>query len=96
MEPLSIDNLKIYNPNKKLETIKKIGLTILGFGVLMLLVSLTGVSSTAPILFLILSFGFSILGALTYCVPQYKEATPGIKNNKFSLIVLLLKVQLLG
>ena len=82
MEPLSFDNLKIYNPNKKLEAIKKIGLIVLGFGVLMLLVSLTGISSKAPIIFLILSFGFSILGALTYCVPQYKEAPPGIKNNK--------------
>ncbi len=82
MEPLKIDNLKIYKPDGNLELIKKIGLTILSIGVIMLLVSLTGISATAPILFLILSFGLSIIGTITYCVPQYKEAPPGIKNNK--------------
>lgn len=82
MEPLIIDNLKIYKPDKNLELIKKIGLLILGIGVIMLLVSLTGVSAIAPTLFLFLSFGLSIIGALTYCIPVYKEAPPGIKNNK--------------
>ena len=82
MEPLKIDNLKIYQPEQKLELIKKIGLSILGVGVTMLIVSLTGISATAPILFLFLSFGLSIAGALTYCIPVYKESPPGIKNNR--------------
>ena len=82
MEPLKIDNLKIYKPERNLEIIKKTGLTVLGFGILMLLVSLTSISATAPMLFLFLSFGLSIIGTLTYCVPHYKEAPPGIKNNK--------------
>jgi ferredoxin-type protein NapH len=82
MEPLIIENLKIYKPDKNLELLKKIGLLIFGAGVLMLFVSLTGVSVIAPSLFLFLSIGLSIIGALTYCVPVYKEAPPGIKNNK--------------
>ncbi|MCH8325903.1 MAG: 4Fe-4S binding protein [Bacteroidetes bacterium] len=85
MEPLKIDNLKIYKPDKYLELIKKIGLLILGIGVIMLLVSLTGLSTIAPSLLLFLSYGLSIIGALTYCVPIYKEAPPGIKNNKIFL-----------
>ncbi|MCH7826787.1 MAG: 4Fe-4S binding protein [Bacteroidetes bacterium] len=85
MEPLKIDNLKIYKPDKYLELIKKIGLFILGIGLIMLLVSLTGLSTIAPSLLLFLSYGLSIIGALTYCVPIYKEAPPGIKNNKIFL-----------
>ena len=82
MEPLKIDNLKIYKPNNNLELIKKIGLSILAFGFLMLFVSLTGVSSSAPFLFLFLSFGLIIIGALIYIIPTYNEAPPGIRNNK--------------
>ncbi len=82
MEPLIIENLKIYKLNKNLELLKKIGLLIFGTGVLMLFVSLTGASAIAPSLFLFLSIGLSIIGALTYCIPVYKEAPPGIKNNK--------------
>jgi len=82
MEPLKIENLKIYKPNNNLELIKKTGLSILAFGFLMLFVSLTGISATAPLLFLFLSFGLIIIGALIYIIPTYKESPPGIKNNK--------------
>ncbi|MDW7693499.1 4Fe-4S binding protein [Flammeovirgaceae bacterium SG7u.111] len=41
----------------------------------------TGPSYTNPLLFIFLTFGLSIIGALMYILPKASEGNPGIKNN---------------
>ena len=82
MTPIQIEPFKIYKENPKLELIKKTGLGIFLVGVFFLLVSLTGTAMIMPNLFLFLSFGLSIIGAVIYSLPVIWEAPAGIKNNK--------------
>jgi len=78
---VEIQPLHIYTHDTTLQTIKRIGLAILGAGLLMLLVTLTGVAHQQPVLFLFLSVGLMVGGSLTFILPQIKEAPAGIKNN---------------
>jgi len=83
MTPIQIEPFKIYKThNPKLELIKKIGLGIFFVGLFFLLVSLTGQKDVGGGLLLFLSFGLSIIGALIYCIPAFKESPAGIKNNR--------------
>lgn len=70
-----------HRENKTLGAIKKSGLGLLGFGLLMLLVSATGVSGGHPLLFFLLSIGMITIGGLVYIIPQLKESPPGIRND---------------
>ena len=72
---------RVYKHNKFLEAVKKIGLAMAAGGILMLLISLSNISSSAPVVFFIFSFGLIISGALIYFIPQINEAPAGIKNN---------------
>ena len=81
MTPIQIEPFQIYTEKKNIDAIKKLGLTVLSIGLFFFLISLTGVSNNKPLLFFFLSFGLTILGALTYFIPQIKEAPAGIKNN---------------
>ena len=82
MTPIQIKPFKIYTHNPNLGRIKKTGLGIFLLGVFSLMVSLTGTVMIMPGLFLFLSFGLSIIGALVYCLPVIWEAPGGIKNNR--------------
>ena len=82
MTPIQIEPFKIYKEDPKLEWIKKSGLGIFLIGVFFLLISLTGTAMIMPNLFLFLSFGLSIIGAVIYSLPVIWEAPAGIKNNK--------------
>jgi len=82
MTPIQIEPFKIYKENPKLDFIKKIGLGIFLLGVFSLLASLTGTAMQMPRLFLFLSFGLSIIGAVIYSIPVIWESPAGIKNNK--------------
>lgn len=82
MKPIQIEPFKIYTHNPNLERIKKTGLGTFLIGVFFLMVNLTGTSIIMPGLFLFLSFGLSIIGALAYCLPVIWEAPAGIKNNR--------------
>ena len=81
MDAIEIQPLHIYTHDAALQTAKRIGLAILGVGLLMLLVTLTGVAHEQPVLFLFLSVGLIVVGALLFILPQIKEAPAGIKNN---------------
>ena len=81
MNAVEIQPLHIYAHDATLQTIKRIGLAILGAGLLMLLVTLTGVAHQQPVLFLFLSVGLMVGGSLFFILPQIKEAPAGIKNN---------------
>ena len=81
MDAIEIQPLHIYTHDTALKTAKRIGLAILGVGLLMLLVTLTGVAHEQPVLFLFLSVGLIVVGALLFILPQIKEAPAGIKNN---------------
>ncbi len=71
----------VYKYNKFSEAVKKTGLAVAAVGLLMLFISLSGISSSAPFIFFILSFGLIAAGALIFFIPQIKEAPAGIKNN---------------
>ncbi len=81
MTPIQIEPSQVYTDKKNIDMIKKLGLTSLSIGLFFFLISLTGISNNKPLLFFFLSFGLTILGALTYFIPQIKEAPAGIKNN---------------
>ena len=82
MTPIQTEPFQIYAEKKNIDTIKKLGLTSLSIGLFFFLISLTGISNSRPLLFFFLSFGLTIIGALTYFIPQIREAPAGIKNNK--------------
>jgi ferredoxin-type protein NapH len=81
MMPIQIEPFKVYTESPKLEWTKKAGLGIFLVGVFFLLVSLTGTAMIMPNLFLFLSFGLSIIGAVIYSLSIIWEAPAGIKNN---------------
>ncbi len=81
MAPNQIEGLEVEVRHQDLSTVKKTGLGILATGLLILLICLTGISTTAPVLFLFLSMGMSIAGALIYIIASGKESLPGIKND---------------
>ena len=76
MTPIQIEPFKVYNDNKNLELLKKIGQALIGTGFLFFLISLTGVSNQQPLLFFFLSFGLVAAGSIFYFIIQIKEA-PG-------------------
>lgn len=67
--------------HKDLAVVKKIGLTLVSLGFLLLFVSASGIAKEQPTLFSILIFGSIMLGMLVYALPQLKEGPAGIKNN---------------
>jgi len=77
-----IKPLNVYLHYSKLETVKKFSLTLVGVGFLFLLISLTGASKSSPLLFFMLSFGLTTVGAISYFFTQLRESPPGIKNSK--------------
>ena len=66
---------------RELTGVKKIGLALFATGLLLLLVSLTGITNQNPLLFLLLTVGLMTAGGLLYIIPQFREAPAGIKNN---------------
>ncbi len=70
-----------FSHNNKAELIKKISLAVLSLGFLFLLVSLTGIAGSRPVIFLVLSLGLIITGTLAFYIVQVKESPAGIKNN---------------
>jgi ferredoxin-type protein NapH len=72
---------KVYVHTKSAETNKKTASAIIAVGILFLLVSLTGVSKSAPALFFFLSFGLIITGSFYFFYVQTKSTHAGIKND---------------
>lgn len=70
-----------HRENQAISLTRKIGLGLLGFGLLMFLASAAGVSNGHPLLFFLLSIGMAAIGGLIYIIPQLKESPPGIRNN---------------
>jgi len=81
MEQIQIQPLKIYQHNNNLEIVEKAGLTLIGLGILGFAVSLTGMGNNTPLLFFLLSFGLTSIGALTFILPKLKTSPAGVKNN---------------
>ena len=81
MAPIQIEGFEVEVRHQDLSIVKKTGLAILATGLLLLLISLTGISTVAPVLFLFLSMGLSIAGALIYIIASGRESLPGIKND---------------
>lgn len=81
MEPIQIRPFRIYNNNPKLRLAKKTGLTLILLGFFFLLLSLTGTSTGAPVLLLLLSFGLPATGSAVYFYALLREAPAGIKHN---------------
>ena len=81
-QAIKIDPPTIYAHSRSIEAIKRSGLTVIAVGFLFLLIALTGVSNSTPLLFFLLSFGLIVLGSVIYLVIQVKEAPPGVKNNR--------------
>lgn len=69
------------NPTREQGLVEKMGLILLGIGILVLLVSLGGGAKENPIPFLVGGFGLAIAGGLTYIIPHYLRGGAGIKNN---------------
>ena len=69
------------NQHQQMTYGKKISLTIMSLGFLLLLIALTGLTINAPMISFILSFGMIIIGATMYIIIQAREVLPGIKNN---------------
>jgi ferredoxin-type protein NapH len=69
------------NRYQKMTISKKISLTVMSLGFLVLLIALTGFTNNAPMISFILSFGMIISGATMYIIIQAREVLPGIKNN---------------
>ena len=82
MNTIQIEPFQIYTKNSNLEILKRTSLTFVGLGFFFLLISLTELSKTFPILFMFLSLGLMVIGGLSYIFIQAKEAPAGIKNNK--------------
>ncbi|MEE9431745.1 MAG: 4Fe-4S dicluster domain-containing protein [Melioribacteraceae bacterium] len=83
MNQLKIKPLEIYtHKQSELGFVEKLGLSLVGFGTLAFLVSLTEVSNSNPLLFFFLTFGLVSLGAIIYFIPKIKAAPAGVKNNK--------------
>ncbi len=82
MTPIQIEPFQAYGHNGTIDAVKKSGLSAVGIGLLFLMICLTGVSNSNPVLFSLLSFGLIAAGSLVYLLPQIKEAPAGIKNNK--------------
>ncbi|MFB6306062.1 MAG: FeS-binding protein, partial [Flavobacteriales bacterium] len=75
-------SLSLSNPYPEgMNGIQKAGLALLGIAILLLLISWAGAGSTAPLLFLLLSFGLGIIGSLMYIVQFYKGKPEGVKND---------------
>jgi Pyruvate/2-oxoacid:ferredoxin oxidoreductase delta subunit len=81
MELVQIEGLEVEVKHADLSVTKKIGLGAFVLGLLILVVNLTAVGATRPLLHLFLSFGLSIAGALIYIIAQARESLPGIKND---------------
>ena len=81
MELVQIEGLEVEVAHTDLSLIKKIGLAGFSLGLLFLVINLTGVEGDAPLLFLVLSVGLIVAGALIYILVQGKESHPGIKND---------------
>ncbi|CAN5529699.1 hypothetical protein BH10BAC5_BH10BAC5_04900 [soil metagenome] len=63
--------------------LKKIGLTLFAFGMLMFLISFTSATDISPIFFFVSSTGFGALGGLIFFYAQLKEnPIAGVKKNK--------------
>ena len=60
---------------------RKFGLGLFGIGILMLLISLTGIGNERPWLFFFISFGLASVGGLVYFFGQLRASTFGVKNN---------------
>ena len=82
MTPVQIQPFKIYKYNPKLEIIRRSGLGIALTGIFFLLLCLTGTAKITPELFLFLSFGLAVTGAIIYSLPAIWESPAGIKNNR--------------
>ncbi|MGB0932291.1 MAG: 4Fe-4S binding protein [Chitinophagales bacterium] len=61
--------------------VQKISLTIVGIGLLLLIVAAFGAANTHPTPFLLASMGCLIIGGVAYTLQQYKDRPAGIKNN---------------
>jgi Pyruvate/2-oxoacid:ferredoxin oxidoreductase delta subunit len=81
MNLVKLNGIKIDVHHKDLTVSKKIGLAAFGLGILFLIVSLTGVSNSQPLLFFFLSLGLTVVGSLIYIISQAKEVRAGIKND---------------
>ena len=82
MALIQIEGLEHEVRHQDLSIVKKTGLALLATGLLILFISLTGISTTAPVLFLFLSVGLSIAGPLIYIIASGRESLPGIKNDR--------------
>lgn len=89
MVPVNIDQpggrsetISIHKNNLVTGSLKKVGLTVLALGLLLLAVSLGGIPVSYRVFYFILIFGMIIIGALLFFISQIKDAPAGIKNNK--------------
>jgi ferredoxin-type protein NapH len=82
MALVQIAGLEVEERHQDLSVIKKTGLAAFSLGFLFLIINLTGIVGSAPILALILTIGLMSIGALIYIIAQGKESLPGIKNDR--------------
>ncbi len=74
-------NLSIAHSESDLNGKQKIGLALVGIGLLALLIAWAGAGASAPLAFLLVAFfGFAI-GGLLFAHASYQDKIPGIKNN---------------
>jgi len=81
MHLLQIDNVDIIDEHTDLSFIIKFGLALLAIGFIFLIVALTGVAKSVPILFLIMSLGLITTGSLVILIARASETSAGIKND---------------
>ncbi|MBR9978019.1 MAG: 4Fe-4S binding protein [Bacteroidetes bacterium] len=61
--------------------LRRTGLALFGIGLLIFVVGATGIFSTIPLLYSLLSLGLATTGALLFIIPGITERKPGIDND---------------
>lgn len=74
-------NLAVAQPPNHADWIQKLGLTVASAGVLLLLISITGIELAPSWLYLTISLTSIIVGTTLYSVRTYLTQSAGVKNN---------------